>query len=170
MIRLGPTTSGNPMFEPEYADVLGIPFSFIPANSAPDYKPPKKQTRIEAVDGREAQEIRFPRMLGYRVVLPPGRLKATFSAESRLTIDPGMAPSEAINAPIVGRSSGSRWTISVRSARPRLPFMSPNMRRSAGSSMPTASRSRGCSPRCWRSPGAGWMNACMSHPAPMQRT
>jgi type III restriction enzyme len=99
---VGTDDAGNPMFEPEYADVLGIPFSFIPANSAPDYKPPKKQTRVEAVEGREAQEIRFPRVLGYRVVLPPGRLKATFSAESRLTIDPGMAPSEAINAPIVG--------------------------------------------------------------------
>ena len=100
---VGTDDAGNPMFEPEYADVLGIPFSFIPANSAPDYKPPKKQTRVEAVDGRAAQEIRFPRVLGYRVVLPPGRLHATFSADSRVTIDPTMAPSEAINAPLAGQ-------------------------------------------------------------------
>jgi type III restriction enzyme len=100
---VGTDDAGNPMFEPEYADVLGIPFSFIPANSAADYKPPKKQTRVEAVDGREAQEIRFPRVLGYRVVLPPGQLKATFTAASHVTIDPTMAPSEAINAPLVGQ-------------------------------------------------------------------
>ena len=41
-------------------------------------------------------------MLGYRVVMPPGRLSATFSAESHMTIDPTMAPAEAINAPVAG--------------------------------------------------------------------
>jgi type III restriction enzyme len=100
---VGTDAAGNPMFEPEYAEVLGIPFSFIPANSAPDYKPPKKQTRVEAVDGREAQEIRFPRVLGYRVVLPPGRLTWRFTAASHVMIDPTMAPSEAINAPLIGQ-------------------------------------------------------------------
>ena len=99
---VGTDAAGNPMFEPEYAEVLGIPFSFIPANSAADYKPPKKQTRVAAVDVRDKQEIRFPRVLGYRVVLPPGRLKATFTAASHVTIDPTMAPSEAINAPLIG--------------------------------------------------------------------
>ena len=99
---VGQDAAGNPMFEPEYADVLGIPFSFIPANSAPDYKPPKKQTRVASVDGRECLEISFPRVLGYRVVTPPGRLNATFTAESRMTIDPTMAPAEAINAPVAG--------------------------------------------------------------------
>ena len=99
---VGVDAAGNPMFEPEYADVLGIPFSFIPANSAPDYKPPKKQIRVEAVEGRNGQEITFPRVLGYRVVMPPNRLNATFTAESRMTIDPAMAPAEAINAPVAG--------------------------------------------------------------------
>jgi type III restriction enzyme len=99
---VGQDEAGNPMFEPEYADVLGIPFSFIPANSTPDYKPPKKQTRVEAVDGREQQAISFPRVLGYRVVMPAGRLNATFTAESRMTIDPNMAPAEAINAGVAG--------------------------------------------------------------------
>lgn len=96
---------GNPMFEPEYADVLGIPFTFVPANSAADYRPPKPTTRVHAVlPEREAQEIRFPRVLGYRVVLPPGRLRATFTPESRLTLTPDMAPPDAINAPFVGEN------------------------------------------------------------------
>nr|WP_294512003.1 DEAD/DEAH box helicase family protein [uncultured Rhodopila sp.] len=93
------------MFEPEYAEVLGIPFSFVPANSAADYKAPKKTTRVEAVlPEREALEIRFPRVLGYRVVLPPGRLNATFVAGSRMTIDPKMAPPDALNAPFIGEN------------------------------------------------------------------
>ena len=94
---------GNGLFEPEYAEVLGIPFSFVPANSAADYTPPKKTTQVHAVlPEREVLEIRFPRVLGYRTVLPPGRLTATFSEESRLRIMPEDAPPSAINAAVVG--------------------------------------------------------------------
>ena len=93
------------MFAPEYAEVLGIPFSFVPANSAADYTPPKKATQVFAVSPeRDVLEIRFPRVLGYRVVLPPGRLTARFTEESRLTVNPDMAPPDAINAPFVGET------------------------------------------------------------------
>ena len=99
----GVDAAGNGMFEAEYADVLGIPFSFVPANSAADYKPAKPTTRVHAVlPERDALEIRFPRVLGYRVVLPPGRLHATFTEESRFTVTPDMAPPDATNAPFVG--------------------------------------------------------------------
>ncbi len=100
---VGQDEHGNGVFEPEYAEVLGIPFSFVPANSAADYTPPKKTTQVRAVlPEREALEIRFPRVLGYRTVLPPGRLTASFSEESRLRITPEDAPPSAINAAIVG--------------------------------------------------------------------
>ena len=99
----GTDEAGNPMFEAEYADILGIPFSFVPANSAPDYRPPKKATLVHAVlPERAALEISFPRVLGYRTVLPPGRLRASFTAESRQTITPEDAAAKAINAAIVG--------------------------------------------------------------------
>ena len=99
---VGQDAAGHGMFAPEYADVLGIPFSFVPANSASDYTPPKKQTRVQAVPDRAALEIIFPNVLGYRVVLPPGRLRARFTDESRMEIDPRRAPPDALNAPIVG--------------------------------------------------------------------
>jgi type III restriction enzyme len=100
---VGTDNAGNPMFAPEYADVLGIPFSFVPANSKADYTPPQKMTQVHAVlPEREALEIRFPRVIGYRTVLPPGRLTAAFTLESRLTITPEDAPPEAINAAIIG--------------------------------------------------------------------
>ncbi len=104
-VSYDPIEPEKTMFEPEYADVLGIPFSFIPANSAIDHKAPKPTTRVQAVlPEREALEIRFPRVLGYRVVLPPGRLNARFTPESRLSITPDMAPPDAVNAPFVGET------------------------------------------------------------------
>jgi type III restriction enzyme len=63
--------------------VLGIPFTCIPANSAADYKPPAQVTTIRAVlPERAALTIEFPRALGYRIVLPPELLIASFTDES----------------------------------------------------------------------------------------
>ena len=93
----------EPRLTPEYADVLGIPFTFIPANSVTVYLPPRPLTTIRAVlPEREALTIEFPRVIGYRTVLPPERLIAKFSEESGLTIDPRTAPPTARNEAIVG--------------------------------------------------------------------
>lgn len=74
------------MFQPEYAEVLGVPFDFMPANSVKDFAPPKRRTRIFADERRSAPEIRFPRVLGYRVEFPKGRLNATFVEDSRMRL------------------------------------------------------------------------------------
>jgi len=93
----------EPRFTPEYADVLGIPFTFIPANSVAIYQPPRPLTTIRAVlPEREALTIEFPRVIGYRTVLPPERLHAKFGETSRLSIDPTIAPPTARNEAIVG--------------------------------------------------------------------
>ena len=94
---------GEPRLTPEYADVLGIPFTFIPANSSASYQPPRPLTTIRAVlPEREALTIEFPRVIGYRTVLPPERLHAKFSEESRLRVTPETAPPTARNEAIVG--------------------------------------------------------------------
>ena len=51
----------NGRLRPEYADVLGVPFTFMPANSAKDFSPPKPRTRVYADETRPAPEVRFPR-------------------------------------------------------------------------------------------------------------
>ena len=52
---------------PEYAEVYGVPFSFIPcAGSQTDPKPGPMPTRVRALDDRIACEITFPRLVGYR--------------------------------------------------------------------------------------------------------
>jgi len=93
-------------FDPEYAEVYGVPFSFIPCSGATaDPKPGPMPTRVRALENRMACEINFPRLLGYRYELAGERLTVTFTDESRLTLSTADIPTKTENAPIVGESS-----------------------------------------------------------------
>jgi len=93
-------------FDPEYAEVYGVPFSFIPCSGTPtDPKPGPLPTRVRALESRAACEITFPRLVGYRYDLPGERLTATFTDESRLALSTADIPTKTENAPIVGESS-----------------------------------------------------------------
>jgi type III restriction enzyme len=92
-------------FNVEYADVLGIPFDF---NAEPVVAPPQKPretVRVHAVrPDRDALEIRFPRVQGYRVELPEDRITATFDADSTLTLTPELVgAAETRNSGIIGQ-------------------------------------------------------------------
>ncbi|MCZ2153047.1 MAG: DEAD/DEAH box helicase family protein [Bryobacterales bacterium] len=91
-------------FNVEYADVLGIPFDFTakPVVSAP--QPPIPTIQVRAVrPERDALEIRFPRVAGYRVELPDEVLKAQFTEDSVLELTPELVgPSVTRNEGIVG--------------------------------------------------------------------
>lgn len=55
---------------------------------------------------RDALEIRFPRVLGYRVELPTERLTANFSADSTLELTPDLVgATETQNSGIIGEGS-----------------------------------------------------------------
>ena len=73
----------------EYADVLGIPFDFT---ARPVVVPPQKPRDVVQVRAitpeRDACEICFPRVAGYRVELPEERLEATFDDDSTLVLTP----------------------------------------------------------------------------------
>jgi type III restriction enzyme len=99
-----PNESGH--FDPEYAEVYGVPFSFIPCSgAAKDSKPGRPPTRVRALDNCIAGEITFPRLLGYRYDVAGERLTATFTTESRLALSTADVPTKTENAPIVGDSS-----------------------------------------------------------------
>jgi type III restriction enzyme len=92
------------LFNVEYADVLGIPFDF---NAEPVVAPPQKPretVRVQAVrPDRDALEMRFPRVQGYRVELPEERITATFDADSTLTLTPDLVgATETRNSGIIG--------------------------------------------------------------------
>ncbi|WP_137723896.1 BPTD_3080 family restriction endonuclease [Prescottella subtropica] len=63
------------LFEPEYANVYGIPFAFIPSDRVvkePTPKPPALEVR--SLEGREHLRIEFPRLDGYRMEVPDPEL------------------------------------------------------------------------------------------------
>jgi type III restriction enzyme len=67
-------------FNPEYAEVYGVPFSFIPCSgSTKDPKPGPLPTRVRALDSRIVCEIQFPRLAGYRYDIKGERLEARFT-------------------------------------------------------------------------------------------
>ncbi len=65
--RMSYATSDTGLFEPEYAEIYGVPFSFIPcAGSTGGPKPGPTPTRVRALEDRIACELTFPRVVGYR--------------------------------------------------------------------------------------------------------
>lgn len=78
------------LFNVEYADIMGIPFDFTAKPTVAPVKPPKKMTRVAAQRDREALEIPFPRVVGYRVELPDEKLRANFTSEHSLVLTPEM--------------------------------------------------------------------------------
>ena len=91
-------------FNVEYADVLGIPFDFTTKPVVVTPVPPRETIQVKAVrPERDALEIRFPRVAGYRVELPRERLRAEFNQDSVLQLTPDLVgPSITRNQGIIG--------------------------------------------------------------------
>src|SRR5881398_1596006 len=92
------------LFNVEYADVLGIPFDFTAKPVVARPQVPRETVQVRAVrPERDALEIRFPRVEGYRIELPEERLTAEFTADSRLDLTPDLVgPTITRNAGIIG--------------------------------------------------------------------
>ncbi len=104
--RMSYVANDDGKFSPEYAEVYGVPFSFIPsAGSAVDPKPGPIPTRIHAIEDRTDCEITFPRLIGYRYELPAEKLTAKFTEDSRMVLSTENIPTKTENAPIVGEMS-----------------------------------------------------------------
>ena len=92
------------LFDIEYADVLGVPFDFTGRPVVAPPQAPRETVQVKAVTPeRDACEIRFPRVSGYRVELPEERLAATFDGNATLELTPELVgPSVTHNEGIVG--------------------------------------------------------------------
>jgi len=94
------------LFEPEYAEVYGVPFSFIPCSGTKkEPKPGPMPSRVRALESRIACEITFPRLVGYRYDVAGERLTAAFTEESILPLSTADIPTKVQLDPIVGVSS-----------------------------------------------------------------
>jgi type III restriction enzyme len=93
-------------FPVEYAEVYGVPFSFIPTNAQPEPpRPPLRPTRVRALEERIECEITFPRVTGYRYELASEKLAATFTQDATKAISTLDLPTRIENAPIIGETS-----------------------------------------------------------------
>lgn len=93
-------------FDAEYAEVYGVPFSFIPsAGSEKDPKPGPTPTRVRALDDRLACEIQFPRVIGYRYKFESEKLTAKFTNDSKMVISPADIPTRTEMSSIIGESN-----------------------------------------------------------------
>ena len=92
------------LFNVEYADVLGIPFDFASKPVVAPPQPPRETIHVKAVrPDRDALEIRFPRVLGYRTELPEERLTAAFSDDSYMELTPQLVgATTTTNSGIIG--------------------------------------------------------------------
>jgi type III restriction enzyme len=94
-------------FDVEYADVLGIPFDFTAKPVVSKPQPPRETINVRAVrPDRDALEITFPRVVGYRVELPEERLTAEFNEDSRLELTPELVGATSTrNSGIIGEEA-----------------------------------------------------------------
>lgn len=95
------------LFDVEYADIFGIPFDFTANPVVAPTQPPRETVQVRAVSPeRDALEIRFPRVEGYRVELPEERLSAQFNEESIFELSPILVgPSITRNSGIIGEGA-----------------------------------------------------------------
>ena len=92
------------LFDVEYADVLGIPFDFNAEPTVVQPLAPRESVQVKAMrPERDALEIRFPRVRGYRVLLPEDQLAAVFNPDSTLQLNPDLVgPSITRQEGIIG--------------------------------------------------------------------
>lgn len=92
-------------FAPEYANVYGIPFAFIPSErDTGPLKLPVPAVQVESLPGRDHLRIEFPLLDGYRTEIPDGILEFAPDEASRMTIGADRVPSITVIAPIAGDS------------------------------------------------------------------
>ena len=75
-------------FEPEYAEVYGVPFAFLPSDRAIKPAPPTRPAvEVRALDERLLLRITFPKLDGYRVEVPEGPIVFDHERAERLHVD-----------------------------------------------------------------------------------
>jgi type III restriction enzyme len=103
--RTSYATDEQGYFSPEYAEVFGVPFSFIPTTGETLKPPVKRPTRVRALDDRIDCEITFPRVIGYRYKISDKPLAAAFDDSSYMVISPEDVPTTTENRPILGETN-----------------------------------------------------------------
>lgn len=92
-------------FPPEYAEVYGIPFSFIPSAGTTKIQPSRKYTHVRALEDRIDCEITFPRLEGYRYQFEGDKIAARFDQDSHYALSTEETPTKTKTASILGEDT-----------------------------------------------------------------
>ena len=110
-------------FEPEYAEVYGVPFAFIPTDrevQAP--KLPKPAVEVYAVDERYDLRITFPKLDGYRVELPEAPVHFDPDKTTAITVDKAEIATWTEAQGIVGETDEANLTLVKEARRQEIAF------------------------------------------------
>jgi len=90
-------------FSPEYAEVYGVPFDFIPTAKATNTLALGiLPTRIRALEDRAHLEILFPLLEGYRYDVTVERLKTKFNDDQKITLSTMDVPTRTDIEGVIG--------------------------------------------------------------------
>ena len=99
------TDSKLQTFPPEYAEVYGIPFSFIPSAGTSKIQSPRGYTHVRALEDRVNCEIIFPRVVGYRYPFEADKIDAEFGPGSYYALSTEETPTKTKTASIIGEDT-----------------------------------------------------------------
>jgi len=84
-------------FPPEYAHIIGVPFKLFKGGSASPVDPPAT-TRIQSLDERDALELTFPNVEGYRIESREGDLTADYDGIADYEVQGDKIPTQTVLA------------------------------------------------------------------------
>lgn len=90
------------LFEPEYVNIFGVPFTFLPheGGEGPPPPPPPPKTRIEAVPEKQRFEISFPNVIRIEHIYKP-RLALDMAAVRTLELNAADTATIAQLSPVI---------------------------------------------------------------------
>ena len=88
-------------FPPEYAHIIGVPFKTFKGGGAGTPPPAKPRIPVFAMPARQAFEIRFPNIVGYRCETKEGEIPYDYSSLSKFRLNFNEIPTETILASAV---------------------------------------------------------------------
>lgn len=105
--------------EPEYAEVYGVPFAFIPSDKpVPRPRTPRPAIEVHSLPDRDELAIEFPKLDGYRIELPDEQLHADFTGDSRMHLDQARLALWVKTGGVIGESEEVDLK-QIREARPQ---------------------------------------------------
>jgi type III restriction enzyme len=105
-------------FDPEYAEVYGVPFAFIPGRPIKEPPPRPPAVEVYALDEGADLRISFPKLDGYRFEVPDERFYPVFEDDCMLHLTRSSVATTTETAGIVG-ATDEQVLDRLRNARPQ---------------------------------------------------